>query len=358
MEKSRKSNFDILKVIAILGIILHHYALWTDWQFERGLHLNKVVTDTLLIGGKLGVNLFIMITGFFMIYSRPKLKSILNIWIEATMISVVLYFILINFHVNGLKFTVQTFFMRLLPVVFNQYWFITAYTLLYFSIPILNKLILSTNVNKLKKAMIFLFIVLSLWPYLYYSAGVNFAFPVWFMFLYFIGAFIRINETNIRKYPVKKLLYYIICSFFFLIIINIILILILNKPDSLFFKVIKLLGWHENIFYTRDCSPLLLIMAVSIFSLFLKLDIKYKKIYTVLSKGALGAYLFQSAPWFSVKVLWPILVNADRFTSSKVILLYGIFSILIIYLAGLTFYYLLQPINNFVLNSILRISNR
>lgn len=354
MTQRRKSNFDILKIIAIFGIILHHYALWTKWDFQSGLQLNKIVVNTLLIGGKLGVNLFIMITGFFMINSKIKLKSILSIWIDTTVISVILYLVLVIFHVEGITFSFDTFIRRLFPVLFNQYWFVTSYTLMYFSIPIVNKLIKGINSKNFKHGLFLGFVILSLYPYIYFEKGMTFSFPIWFIYLYCVGAYISMNEEFLKKYSFISLVRNIVVLFIVCVGLNVILQLILNNPSLKINGVITLLNWHENIFYTKDCSPLLLLIAINVFILFLKFDIKYHSIYSKLSRGAFGVYLLQSAPWFSTSVLWPIIVRGQRFTSSKIIVAYGILIVLAIYIIGLLIYFCILPLCNFLLKYILK----
>ncbi|MBF0724869.1 acyltransferase family protein, partial [Enterococcus gallinarum] len=90
--RNRVASLDILKIVSIFFIVIHHYALWTKWNFPSGFSLDKLTVQTMLIGGKLGVNIFVMITGYFMIHSSVKLKSIVQIWLETTIISLIIYF--------------------------------------------------------------------------------------------------------------------------------------------------------------------------------------------------------------------------------------------------------------------------
>ncbi|MBF0727555.1 hypothetical protein IR121_16155 [Enterococcus gallinarum] len=193
-----------------------------------------------------------------------------------------------------------------------------------------------------------MFLVLSIYPFIYYDKGLTFAFPIWFAFLYLIGASIKIFELELRKIPYRKLFVSLSCLFFVGIIINIILQILFSNTELKITKLLKFFGWSETIFYTKDSSPLLLIMAVLIFVIFLKADIKSRKAYSYLARASFGVYLMQSAPWFSVNYLWPVLVNASRLDNGLLILIYGFFCTALIMIAGIILYSLIYPVINFI----------
>lgn len=343
-SKKRQGNFDVLKIISIFLIVLHHYALWSSWKFLPGVQLNKIAAETLIIGGKLGVNLFVMITGYFMIHSRPKMKNLITIWVETTVISIFIYILTVILHLGNQEFSVKTFIYRAFPVVFGQYWFVVAYTLLYLSIPLLNKLLLSTEIKKIEQTLRNGFIVLSLYTYVYYRMGLNFSYPIWLSFLYCIGAFLRLKQSSVKKIDIRITSLLSILVVFLCIGINILLQYFFSKPDLFITKFLSLFGWHETIFYTRDASPLLLILAILIFITFMNIQISPKRIYTFLGRAAFGVYLFHTAPWFGSEFLIPVVLNSARFSSSKTIIFYAILSATFIYIVGVIIYFCLLPL--------------
>ncbi len=348
-KSQRVGSFDVLKILAILVIIMHHYALWTEWHFPEGFQLNKLAAQTLLIGGKLGVNIFIMITGYFLIQSVPKVRSLFQVWLETTLISLVVYFFLVFNPSITFNFDWKEFIFRLFPVVFGKYWFVTSYTLMYLCIPIMNKLLLNTEIFKIKKTLIFCFFILSPYTFIYYSKGMNFSYPVWFIFLYALGAYFKLEEENIKK--VKKIPVFIM-NVLMLILgigINSSLQIILANKESIVGRTLSSIGWTETIFYTRDSSPYLLLFSVLIFLLFLKINIKSRNIYSFIARASFGVYLLQSTQWFSTEYLWPILVNGSQFDSGKDIIFYGFFVSIIIFIVGLILYIFLTPVIKMVM---------
>lgn len=75
-RRIRQSNFELLRIIAMLLIVLHHSMIHGTLTTP-----GKVVLDTgnpftfgiynfLAFGGKVGVYIFVLITGYFMINSK------------------------------------------------------------------------------------------------------------------------------------------------------------------------------------------------------------------------------------------------------------------------------------------------
>ena len=64
IEKSRECNFELLRIISMLMIIMHHYVIHNN-LINIGIFQNKVIAIFFAIGGKVGVNLFIMISGYY-----------------------------------------------------------------------------------------------------------------------------------------------------------------------------------------------------------------------------------------------------------------------------------------------------
>lgn len=77
-KKQRNSNLELLRIISMFLIVLGHFAWQTNWSVNNDTSLIRLgAIHCLWIGGKLGVNLFILISGYFLINSKFKLKSFL-----------------------------------------------------------------------------------------------------------------------------------------------------------------------------------------------------------------------------------------------------------------------------------------
>ena len=70
----RQSNFELLRIISIVIIIAHHIAFHGGFEYPTEVvSINKLWIQFLLLGGKIGVDLFILISGYFLI-SSTKVK--------------------------------------------------------------------------------------------------------------------------------------------------------------------------------------------------------------------------------------------------------------------------------------------
>ncbi len=65
MKNVRESNLDLLKIISILLIIMFHYAFKSGYDFTN-FNINAYVIKVMYYFGELGVNLFVLISGYFM----------------------------------------------------------------------------------------------------------------------------------------------------------------------------------------------------------------------------------------------------------------------------------------------------
>ena len=63
----RQSNIELLRIFAILIIIAHHLARHSGFSFPgNALTINRLWIQFIWVGGKLGVNIFVLISGWFM----------------------------------------------------------------------------------------------------------------------------------------------------------------------------------------------------------------------------------------------------------------------------------------------------
>lgn len=200
MENHRQSNFELCRLAAILLVItVHttHWALGTNVSF--GVHL--------LAGFSLiGVNVFILITGYFS--ATPKAKSLINLaficlfWMIAR-IGCKYYFL----H----SFNFSDFFF-----VTRSNWFIPSYIVLLFFAPILNVFCNSVNKRYLL-GVITALLFLVLWfdwlpPTPRVKIGAQNGYSVLsFMIIYLIGRFIRLHGLPDWLKRISPLVY-IVCS--------------------------------------------------------------------------------------------------------------------------------------------------
>ncbi|MEJ1294803.1 acyltransferase family protein [Latilactobacillus sakei] len=96
MKKERNTNIEILRLICMLLIVASHFGSHTSWNFHPGFGWNKFYVQLLVIGGHLGVDIFVIITGYFTIMSKyTGFKKVISLWKQVLYSSWVLFMIAI-----------------------------------------------------------------------------------------------------------------------------------------------------------------------------------------------------------------------------------------------------------------------
>ena len=140
MDKERKSNFELLRIISIVLILFHHLAYHNELYFLANDNINKYIGIFLFTFGKIGVNLFVLISGYFMINQSLKLKKLFMLWLQIFIYSAGIMLIMTCLKIynpTGI-FDVLKYF---LPISYNIYWFATAYIGMYLFTPFINSLL-------------------------------------------------------------------------------------------------------------------------------------------------------------------------------------------------------------------------
>ena len=68
----RDSNFELLRIICMVLIVIHHFSVHGGYftETQGTLPFNATLIDLFAMGGRLGVNIFVLISGYFLINSK------------------------------------------------------------------------------------------------------------------------------------------------------------------------------------------------------------------------------------------------------------------------------------------------
>lgn len=84
-NRGRDSNFELFRIILMLLIIAHHYVVNSGFgQLYDFDHItgNMIFLQLFGFAGKIGINCFVFITGYFMIKSQFKFQKLLKLYLE------------------------------------------------------------------------------------------------------------------------------------------------------------------------------------------------------------------------------------------------------------------------------------
>lgn len=292
----RKSNFELLRIIAMIMITFSNIASYGDYAstlMESGLWFNKILHSLMTVGGYVGVNLYVLISAYFLCKTEKfNLKKLLNISSITALYSIG-FFVVFSI-VNSGNFTLQNFLGAVLPIIYQTYWFVTVYFVMLLVSPLLN--IIIRNINA-KQHLIICGVMLSMYVLINALTGHSFDMSRvdWFIALYFCGSFIRIYADKIK--------------------INYVLFILLTILNFIVMTVGAFLqtdGMEIN-------SILIVLSSLFIFLMFSKFTFTSKTV-NFIARHTFGMYLFQDYFLFR-SVLYVSIFNFPHFATTPYFIL-------------------------------------
>lgn len=304
MTSPRQSNFELCRLVSILLVILVHTTHQTlGTQVSFGIHL--------LAGFSLiGVNVFILITGYFS--ATPKAKSLINLAF------ICLFWMLVRI---GCKYLFhQNIYYKDLFFITKSNWFIPSYIVLLFFAPFLNLFCKSVSKRNLFKITMAL-LILELWfdwlpPTPDVKIGSHNGYSVLsFMIIYLIARFIRLHGLPEWFKKISPLIY-VVCSVLTAILIHL-SVAVGNE------RVV-------NMFRAYDC-PIIILSSVAFLSIFERIKIQSKKI-NYIAKSTLACLLGQMSIGFLYSKQFKYLY--DNFSSWDLVA-YWTFAIVVVFVTSI-----------------------
>ena len=196
----RNYGIDMLRLVAMFFVVICH-VLGHGGVMKNATGYNYSVSSLLQIVAYCAVNCYAIISGYvgYKEEDNYHYTKYLKFWIPVFFYSVgiTIIFYVINSGSVGIKEIIWAFF----PVTTYEYWYVNAYTALFFLIPWINRLIQNITEKELNRLIFVLFMFFSV--YLTFSTwfadtftlggGYDFA---WLIILYIAGAWIKKNKIN------------------------------------------------------------------------------------------------------------------------------------------------------------------
>lgn len=304
--KTRDAGIELLRIIAMLMIVALHYLahgegltqnskFGLNWSFSWALEAVCIVA----------VNCYVIISGYFLVTSQFKIQKLIRLWIQVLFYSITIYLALAGMGLEPLN--IKHLAMACVPVLTNQYWFVTVYLALYIASPFLNIFIHALSKKQFQNLLILLFIILSLWPTLLpfgFSLDKTNGFSIiHFIFLYIIAAYIRLYWNH----EIKKGYY-----------LSAYILLTLMITASKF--ILTLMGFHalSGAFYEYN-SVTVILSSIMLFMYFRSISIKN----TFLNKGIIsvsaltfGVYLIHE-DIFLRGILYKNILHTDWYINTQ-----------------------------------------
>lgn len=255
-----------------------------------------------------------------------KFTRIMKLWLEVWGYS--LFFLtLASLAFPSLKFSLKECAKNLLPIFANRYWFFTQYTLLFFSMPILNKAIAEIDKRVLYIILSAGCLFFSIHPFIFgndifhLSRGYS---ALWFMYLYLLAGTMSVRGLFARVTVWRSTILSVIFC-----ILNISAFYFMMHIDSLLGR-----GFDPHLFRSYN-SPFLLCYSVSVFCLFVRLSVfsdALVHVVSIVAPSVFAVYVIHSNPLFRVMTNWNAFWSAFLSNHGTLICVLGvIFSSVIIF---------------------------
>ena len=290
----KTGQFDILKIISILMVLVLHYF---NKSYGGGLNdsitFNGILTHSLESICIIACNLFVLITSWFMVDTKSiKLKKIFDILIILVFYNIVIYGICVltgyvKLNSDSLKSFINTI---------TNCWFVIIYLILYILIPFINKGLEKFNKKEVFNLLVIMLIFFSIYPTFLTNVTVK---DGGYGIINFITLYIAIYY--IKKYLNNKSFktYLLFLIFIFSTIIT----------TVLSYKSMRL--WNYNSIFVITAS-------ISLFMLFTKFEIKRNKFITYIASFSLATYIIHSN-MFIVRDLYCEIFKSDYYSHTNLL---------------------------------------
>lgn len=333
-QKKRMANMEALRLLAMMMVVSLHYL----GKGELLVNLTEPLLPRDYAAWLLecfsiaAVDVYILISGYFLVETKFRVRRLISLVLQILFYSCLIPVILVlTGRLSVSELTLYDIWQCIFPINMNQYWFMSAYVLMFLFVPVLNAaahalkkeqfqvvIILLLAVESLSKTVIPARLVLD-------NEGYD---ALWFMVVYLIAAYIRLygipflEEKNRAAY-----LYILTC-------LGIYALLMAIRGMYLF------TGRFEDFMSAPTGYNHLLTIgaAVALFYAFKnwRFGEKQSRPGTIICRTApysLGVYLLHEQIY--VRYEWPFLLGAGRCTSVASLAGHWIAAILIVMVCGL-----------------------
>lgn len=301
-------------------IVAHHFVVNSgvlEIAYQNPLGANSLFLFLFGGWGKMGINCFVLITGYFMCTSQISTKKFVKLLAEVMFYKIIIYaiFILTGYQ----EFTLTSLGRALLPFVEIGSNFTGCFLMFYLCIPFLNILVKNMNERQhiyLLIILLFVYTVMGTLPK--FSVTMNYV--SWFSVLYFIASYIRIYPKKI--FESKKIWGFAALISFIISAISIVACVWLGDK----------LDRNMAFYFVADSNKVLaVITALCGFMFFKNLKFKSKFINTV-AASTFGVLLIHANSPTMRQWLWKDVVNVIGAYASSWLILHAVVSVCMIYI--------------------------
>nr|WP_269083217.1 acyltransferase family protein [Companilactobacillus kimchiensis] len=327
---------ELLRIISMLLITLHHFSLWAQGTRSDRLILQGKVGDAFksliyLPLGDIGVYIFVMITGFYLggkvISNKKSIKKVLMIYAQLYFYNLLFLIVGLHYHLPLNNFPklsdplnpfnrIPNVMMSIFPIAFNHYWFVTAFVLLMLLTPYINQVLIKIDKKSMELLLAILIISNGLFPLLNNNVASETVGLGIVVTSYVVGAFIRrFIPKNPKMFLIGTLLLFTNTALIYLVA---------------YYDIIVLKNRYIKI-YTGLFA---LLAAAGLFLIFINFKPNYNFYINNIARHIFAVYLI-TENIFIINPLWKYF-TFDQVTNLYLLNVYGFLSVVVIMIGACT----------------------
>lgn len=266
----RNHNLDYLRLLAIFMIVVHHTYLQMAAHYATSTISRAGQWGTMVVGsgGKIGVNLFMLITGYFLIKRTFKLRRLVNFAARTYFISAVIVVVALFLAPISIGRALIDLLTPIFPFDGPGWWYVTGYAIVLLLSPVINLIFRQLSQKQATWLVGGVLLFTSVLPWLNIQTqtisltATNGG--LWMICMYMVGGYLSLYPLS--RVTVRQWWTLLIGGFLVMILRFAVLIW---SPAFLSIPL-RLLGWSKSIPWT-DHDPVILLVSVAAFELALLL---------------------------------------------------------------------------------------
>lgn len=341
----RQSNMELLRIVAMFLIVLFHCSYKSGFEFDY-LTINNIIIKSFWMFGELGVNLFTLVSGYFLINGRFKGEKVIYLLCQVLFYWLISVAVAIEIGIYSIE-DLKSFILLFFPTITNRYWYVTAYIVLYLFIPWINPFLKQLSQRRF---ILLLLVALVLWSIIPTFVGMLnnrvesmlfYSRFIWIAVVYAIGAYIRLYPPRFYIKSKKSVILTLVSA-----VLIVVSIIVIAQHPRFFAKV----GITEWAYFWPPNTILMVALSLGVFGIFLNIRIPQNRIVNRIASTTFGIYLLHDGI-FQV-YLWKTMVNALQYQGEPQLVVYMVCAALAVFLTGVFVDLVRQFIEKFTLTKL------
>ena len=312
----RKSNFELLRLVAMMMVITVHYIGWGGAANNTEIgEVNFFIAGILAVLSQVCVNCFYLISGYFLKTGENiNWKKGIEFWCVVVFYSIIVPIILVlsgYLSKSDIKITNILF-----PIITNQYWFASIFLIIILVSPLVGKMILTLSEKQIRNLLIVLILFESFQPMFFHNATGEMGYGILHAItMVIIGNYIRRINFSFKKSWMGMVIYFI----------SIGIGAFINIGWLIFF------GERNKIILDYN-SPVVIIASVALFVFFKQLKFQ-NTIVNKISPYIFAVYLINDNSYMR-SVVYTDILHSDNFYHNEYFVIHYILSVFSFMLIG------------------------